>query len=243
MQLVLNVCIFAVLLSTASTTGTEVTLSFDDSMMSPVAKVAKLLEDMLKQMEKDADDDQDVADKMFCWCETGEKEKTKAIADNEQKIEDLKAEIQALTAKSQKLNTEIDTISKELDENQKSLETAVSMRKKELQEFTASEASTMESIKQLTGASAALSKKGLMQTEITLDDSTPAYHAIKHAIRSHGDMLWAMHNEKSRKLLQQMMTHNGELSLLQTDSKAKITAPSDIIVGAINGMNDAFKTI
>merc|ERR1719453_1268215 len=40
------------------------------------------------------------------------------------------------------------------------------------------------------------------------------------------------------------MTHNGELSLLQADSflsKAKITAPSDIIVGTLNGMNDAMK--
>merc|ERR1719359_1655511 len=98
----------------------EVTLSLDDSdaTQSPVSKVAKLLEDMIKQMEKDADDDQDVADKMFCWCETGEKEKTKAIADNTQKIADLKAEITSLTAKSQQLNTEIDKITKELGENQ-----------------------------------------------------------------------------------------------------------------------------
>merc|ERR1719191_812769 len=52
-------------------------------------------------------------------------------------------------------------------------------------------------------------------------------------------MLWALHNEKSRQLLQHMMSHRGELSFLQTDSK--ITAPSDMIVGTINGMNDAFK--
>merc|ERR1719359_845629 len=103
----------------------EVTLSLDDSdaTQSPVSKVATLLEDMLKQMEKDADDDQDTADKMFCWCETNEKDKTKAIADNTQKVEDLKAEISALTAKSQGLNTEIYKISEELKANQKGLET------------------------------------------------------------------------------------------------------------------------
>jgi len=214
----------------------------DASTQSPVGKVAKLLEDMIKEMEEDAKTDQDVADEMFCWCETGEKEKTKSIADNTQKVEDLKAAIEAQTAKSNKLTTEVDKITKELGENQEGLETAISMRKKEMAEFNEAEKSTAASIKQLTGASAALSKKGLMQTEITLDDSTPAYHAIKHAIHnSKGDMLWAIHNEKSRKLLQQMMTHNGELSLLQTSSKAKITAPSDIIVGTINGMNDAFK--
>merc|ERR1711904_346890 len=106
-----------------------VEMNSDSFTMSPVAKVGKLLEDMIKQMEKDADTDQDTADKMFCWCETNEKDKTKAIEDNTQKIADLKAEIEALTAKSQKLNTEIDTISEELKENEKSLETAVAMRK------------------------------------------------------------------------------------------------------------------
>eukprot|EP00746_Dinoflagellata_sp_MGD_P165115 gnl/MRDRNA2_/MRDRNA2_94203_c0_seq1.p1 gnl/MRDRNA2_/MRDRNA2_94203_c0~~gnl/MRDRNA2_/MRDRNA2_94203_c0_seq1.p1 ORF type:complete len:1028 (+),score=370.57 gnl/MRDRNA2_/MRDRNA2_94203_c0_seq1:126-3209(+) len=240
MQILFNLIIVASLFNPSS--GMEVTLSLEDSTMSPVGKVAKLLEDMLKQMEKDADEDQDVADKMFCWCETGEKEKSKAIADNTQKVEDLKAEITALTAKSQKLGTEIEKIKQELGENEKSLEAAVSMRKKELNEFTAAEAATQQSIEQLTGAAAALSKNtGLMQTEVTLDDSSPAYHAIKHVIRNHGDMLWAMHNAQSQQLLEQMMTHHGQLSFLQTDSKAKITAPSDMIVGTINGMNDAFK--
>merc|ERR1719359_2308841 len=142
MPFILNLWAFAVLLSSGY--GLEVATlksSLDSQTMSPVAKVAKLLEDMIKQMEKDADDDQDTADKMFCWCETGEKDKTKAIEDNTQKVEDLKAEISALTAKSQKLNTEIDKISEELKENEKSLETAVSMRKKELKEFNAAEAS------------------------------------------------------------------------------------------------------
>merc|ERR1719310_518382 len=187
MPIILNLFAFATLLTAGN--GLKVGSSLDSETMSPVSKVGKLLEDMIKQMEKDADDDQDTADKMFCWCETGEKDKTKSIADNTQKIEDLKAEIQALTAKSQKLNTEIDKISTELAENQKGLETAIAMRKKEMKEFNVAESSTMDSIKQLTGASAALTKKGLMQTEITLDDSTPAYHALKHAIRNHGNML------------------------------------------------------
>jgi hypothetical protein len=240
MQIFFKLIIFAKLLS--SSNGMEVTSSVEAWTMSPVGKVAKLLEDMIKTMEKDADADQDVADKMFCWCETGEKEKTKAVADNTQKVADLKAEITGLTAKSQKLGTEITKIQEELEENQKSLDAAVAMRKKELHEFTATESATRQSIEQLTGAAAALSKnKALMQTEITLDDSSSAYHALRHVIHNHGDMLWALHNAKSRQLLKQMMAHNGQLSFLQTDSKTKITAPSDMIVGTINGMNDAFK--
>merc|ERR1719310_1611133 len=142
MPIILNLFAFATLLTAGN--GLKVGSSLDSETMSPVSKVAKLLEDMIKQMEKDADDDQDTADKMFCWCETGEKDKTKTIADNTAKIEDLKAEIQALTAKSQQLNTEIDKISEEVSENQKSLKTAITMRKKELKDFNTAEASTME---------------------------------------------------------------------------------------------------
>ena len=45
----------------------------------PVTKVITLLKDMLKQLEKEATDDEDIYEKMSCWCTTNDKEKTKAI--------------------------------------------------------------------------------------------------------------------------------------------------------------------
>eukprot|EP00971_Amphidinium_carterae_P156332 3099319-Amphidinium_carterae.1 len=35
-----------------------------------------LPEDMLKQLEKEAEDDEEIYEKMACWCETNDKEKT-----------------------------------------------------------------------------------------------------------------------------------------------------------------------
>jgi hypothetical protein len=46
----------------------------------PITKVITLLKDMLKQLEKEAKDDEDIYDKLTCWCQTNDREKTKAIA-------------------------------------------------------------------------------------------------------------------------------------------------------------------
>merc|ERR1719453_840382 len=77
-------------------------LSFDVQAAKnrPVSKVITLLKDMLKQLEKEAEDDEEIYDKMACWCETNDKEKTKSIADAEARISDLTTKIEELTAMS-----------------------------------------------------------------------------------------------------------------------------------------------
>merc|ERR1719146_424951 len=73
----------------------------------PVTKGVNLLKDMQKQLQKEAEEDEEVYDKMACWCETGDKEKTKAIADAKARIENLTSKIEELTALSAQLNAEI----------------------------------------------------------------------------------------------------------------------------------------
>merc|ERR1711990_1004845 len=89
--------------------STVSSLSFDiaEAKNRPVSKVITLLKDMLKQLEKEAEEDEEIYDQLACWCETNDKEKTKAIADAEAKIEDLTNKIEELTANSARLNTEI----------------------------------------------------------------------------------------------------------------------------------------
>merc|ERR1719183_2498928 len=55
---------------------------------------------MLKQLEKEADEDEEIYDKMACWCQTNEKEKTKSTADAEARIADLSTKIEEYTAMS-----------------------------------------------------------------------------------------------------------------------------------------------
>merc|ERR1719456_391917 len=62
----------------------------DSTKETPIQRVVKLLTEMKEQLEKEAEEDQVQYDKNVCWCETNDKEKTKAIADAEAHIEDLK---------------------------------------------------------------------------------------------------------------------------------------------------------
>merc|ERR1719182_1305944 len=119
----------AILFSLAATglainLGTSVhgasTLQFDeeDAKNRPVTKVITLLKDMLVQLEKEAEEDQEIYDNMACWCTTNDKEKTKAIDDAEARIEDLTTEIEELTALAARLTTEIENLEKEIKKNQ-----------------------------------------------------------------------------------------------------------------------------
>merc|ERR1719324_2092342 len=104
----------------------ESSLSFDIQAAKnrPVSKVITLLKDMLKQLEKEAEEDEEIYDKLACWCETNDKEKTKAIADAEAHIADLTSTIEELAATSARLNTEIKNLEKEVAENQEALDQA-----------------------------------------------------------------------------------------------------------------------
>jgi septal ring factor EnvC (AmiA/AmiB activator) len=130
----------------------------DASKNRPVSKVITLLKDMLKQLEKEAEEDEEIYDKMACWCETNDKEKTKSIADAETRISDLTTKIEELTANSARLSTEIKNLEKEVAANQDALDKATSIREKELAEFNAEEKDLLGSISALKAAITVLSK-------------------------------------------------------------------------------------
>merc|ERR1719377_54181 len=90
----------------------------------PVSKVVNLLKDMQVQLAKEQEEDEEVYEKMVCWCEANDKEKTKAIADAEQHLSDLTASIEELTATSARLTTEIANLKKEVAANGAALDTA-----------------------------------------------------------------------------------------------------------------------
>jgi len=135
-------------------------LSFDEKAAKarPVTKVINLLKDMQKQLEAEGDEDAEVYDKMVCWCETNDKEKTKAIADAEQHIEDLTNSIEDLTANSATLTQEITTLKKEVEKSTEALEKATAMLSKELAEFNAEEKEALQSIASLKSAVTVLGK-------------------------------------------------------------------------------------
>merc|ERR1719281_458616 len=75
-------------------------------------------------------------EKMGCWCETNDKEKTKAIADAERHITALTAANEADTAKISELETEITKLGEEIAKATSVLEQATAIRAKENAQFT-----------------------------------------------------------------------------------------------------------
>merc|ERR1719163_561527 len=61
---------------------------------------------MLQQLQKDMEEDEEIYDKIACWCTTNDKAKSEAIAEAEAKLE-------ALTAR---LKTEIANLEQEVAE-------------------------------------------------------------------------------------------------------------------------------
>merc|ERR1719240_2410541 len=94
----------------------------------PVSKVITLLKDMLKQLEKEGEEDEEIYEKMTCWCTTNDKEKTKSIKEAETRIADLTTSVEELTASSARLGTEMKNLETEVAANQAALDQATAIR-------------------------------------------------------------------------------------------------------------------
>eukprot|EP00405_Crypthecodinium_cohnii_P024970 CAMPEP_0206486154 /NCGR_PEP_ID=MMETSP0324_2-20121206/40892_1 /ASSEMBLY_ACC=CAM_ASM_000836 /TAXON_ID=2866 /ORGANISM="Crypthecodinium cohnii, Strain Seligo" /LENGTH=690 /DNA_ID=CAMNT_0053964421 /DNA_START=96 /DNA_END=2168 /DNA_ORIENTATION=+ len=157
----------------------------------PVTKVITLLKDMLKQLQKEQEDDEAVYDKMACWCQTNDKEKTKAISDAEARIEDLTTKVEEHTAASARLDTEIKNLEKEVAQNQDSLDKAIAIRQKQLAEFNAEEKDLLQSISALKSAITVLSKHHSAGALVQMSRSNVLTIAasLGHALQRHASML------------------------------------------------------
>merc|ERR1719281_214988 len=106
-------------------------LRMDVGKERPVTKVVNLLKDMQAQLEKEAAEDEDLYDKLVCWCETNEKDKTKAIEIANQMITDLTATIEESAAKESQCTTDVASLKAEIAKETAALEQAAALRAKE----------------------------------------------------------------------------------------------------------------
>mmetsp|Transcript_72270 Transcript_72270/g.233859 ORF Transcript_72270/g.233859 Transcript_72270/m.233859 type:complete len:574 (-) Transcript_72270:161-1882(-) len=177
----------------AASLGVTSSLTFDAAAAKkrPVSKVIKLLQDMQKQLEKEAREDEDLYEKLACWCETNDKEKTKSISDAEAKLEQLTVKIEEHTAKSSKLVVEIDNLDSEVAKDQKSLDEATALRKQQLAEFNAEETETLESIASLKAAVSVLSKHqgGASLLQMPRTHLLGVAATLQHEMQKHADLL------------------------------------------------------
>merc|ERR1740123_1120802 len=85
---------------------------------------------MQDELEKEAANDSEMYDKMVCWCESNEKEKTKAIATAEARALDLTSEVESRGARYGELSAEIAATKKQIVEDKEALDKATAIREK-----------------------------------------------------------------------------------------------------------------
>jgi len=125
---------------------------------NPIKRVIILLNDMKKQLEKEAAKESEMYDEMVCWCETNEKEKVKAIADAESRDKDLVAEIEGRSARFGDVSTEIAALKVQIAEDTNALKDASSIREREAGGFRGEEKDVVQAITNLKNAIGVLKK-------------------------------------------------------------------------------------
>jgi len=125
----------------------------------PVAKVVRMLKDMLAELNKELEDDKAVYEMLTCWCETNEKEKTKAIEEGEAKIAQLEADIGEDLAKIKELKEKIQQAKDAYNKAWDALNKASAMRMKENKENHGEENDLVGAIKACEQALIVLSEQ------------------------------------------------------------------------------------
>merc|ERR1719182_362158 len=201
-----------------------------DFKTRPVSKVIKLLHDMKAELEADAANDQSVYDKLVCWCETNEKDKTTATGTANKQIDGLLSDIERLTAKGAQLKAEIAQAEKEKAANEKALKEATAVREKESSEFNSDEKDMLQSLQALKNAVFVLSKHHESFLQLPVTKLSEVRTAAKHALKRAG-MLLPSQQKALHALVQQPNANAGSY-----------TPASSQIFGILKQMKEEFES-
>jgi outer membrane murein-binding lipoprotein Lpp len=221
------------------------TLHFDETAAKnrPVTKVINLLKDMLKQLEKEHEDDEDIFDKIACWCETNDREKTKSIAEAEARIDMLTTKVEELTAQSARLNTEIRNLETEVAANQNALEKATAIRQKQLAEFNEEEKDLLESISALKAAIVVLSKHhGGAFLQMPHSRMLSVAATLQHEMQKHSDLLRGVLTHKARKAATSFIQSPQDYFDASPTFKQSYAPQSGEIFGILRQMLETFES-
>lgn len=199
----------------------------------PVTKVVNLLEDMKKKLEEEAEKDEDVDEKMKCWCKETEQAKTESVAGTDSQIATLTATIETSAADSVKLNAELNGHKDDLAASEQSLSAAESQRKKQQETFQEEEKEIEES---LTGVDAALNHlqpKSASFLATASEEKDRALELIRRLQKKHYAQQMGLTRGRRKILL-------ATAARLEVDSS---TAPATgEVVGVLSSMKDTMAT-
>jgi chromosome segregation ATPase len=207
----------------------------------PVTKVINLLKDMGETLKKEQEEDEEVYEKVACWCETNDKEKTTSISDAESSITALTASIEEGTASSARLNTEIKNLNSEIAKNQAALDKATALRQEELAEFNAEEKDVLQSIGALKSAVTVLGKHNAL---LQVSDETLLNIAVQvdTAFRKHKKMIAKALSPSQRSTMTAFIQAPSDYFDADPTFKQSYAPQSGAIFGILKQMKETFET-
>merc|ERR1719353_2566004 len=196
---------------------------------------------MLKQLEKEAEEDEEIYDKMACWCETNDREKTQSVKTAEARISDLTTKIEELTASSARLNTEIKNLEKEVAENQAALDKATAIRQKELAEFNEEEKDLLQSISALKSAVTVLSKHNSL-LQLPRSHVVGVAASVQNAMQRHASLLSGVLTHSERRAVSAFIQSPEDYFDAAPTFKQSYAPQSGEIFGILKQMKETFET-
>lgn len=209
----------------------------------PVSKVVDLLRQMKTQLEKEGDADEQVYEKLACWCETNNKAKTQAIADAETHLSNLQAAIEKNAALSATLKVEIEGLEREVAKNQESLEAATALRNKQKADFISEEKEMVQSIQALNAAVVVLGKHHGGAALLSSSAAANAVATVRSELRRHGDLLRGFITPRQRRALSAFLQAGGsDYFDVAPTFKQAYNPQSGEIFGILRQMQATFET-
>jgi hypothetical protein len=130
----------------------------DSAKEHPVTKIVNMLKKMQTTLTEEQAKDDEINEKMSCYCETNDKEKNEAVEAALRAIDELTVTIEEKSALAAKLATEIEQLVAEMEAAAQAIATATKMREEEHAAFSAEEKELLETIAALTEAIGVLGK-------------------------------------------------------------------------------------
>merc|ERR1719399_2349041 len=194
------------------------------------------------QLEKEQKEDEEVYEKVACWCETNDKEKTAAIEEAEAHITDLTSSIEELTAQSARLNTEIKNLEAEIAKNEEALAKATAIRQKELAEFNAEEKDMLQSIGALKSAITVLSKHHSSFAQVPEASLLDIASTVSFQFRKHAALLKGVVTPSQKKAVAAFMQAPGDYFDAEPTFKQSYAPQSGQIFGILKQMKESFES-
>lgn len=214
----------------------------------PVGKVVALLETMSKKLEDDQKADEDMKEKMDCWCKTNQDDKAASASAAQDKLTGLKATVEELPPKIDMLSTQIRTSTQDLNSNKATVDKANAIRAQQRTNFEEDNASLTESLAAVGGAITALNSSASSEMQSTYSslvqtsDSIVGLAAgVSKALQRRGSLALSKMSKGDRMLLEDFLKDPSRFvrgnAFLQ---RAEPSGSSSQIVGIMQAIADDF---